>query len=167
MKKRITIPKGTKCVDGTECNQNLELEVDIPEVVPSVTTIPTVGVSNPPGSFTTPPAQQTILLQQPTAPQMPEKHADPPTEEDKHKLMKDLMPSGVNFAKCQGTDCGHKKIKNNTQTQRFKACPGCKNNNIPKNNDFCPTCGLDEEHKDFDEWEDSDIEMKENEDSED
>jgi len=164
MKKRITIPKGTKCVDGTECNQNLELEIDIPETIPSVTTIPTAGVSNIPNPSQ---PQQTILLQPPAQTIAPAAEPPKPTEEDKHKLMKDLMPSGVNFAKCQGTDCGHKKIKNNTQTQKFKACPGCKNNNIPRNNDFCPTCGLDEEHKDFDEWDDSDIEMKENEEQED
>jgi len=154
VKKRITIPKGTKDCHGTECQQNLEVDVEIPEATIGVTTIPTAGVSTIPTEATAGPGQ-TIVLQQP--PQLV-----PPKDEEKkdpHEEMKKSLPTGVNFAKCEGSDCGHKKLKNPKQTSRFKACPDCKFNGVAKHNDFCPNCGLEEESKKFEDWEDSDIEI--------
>ena len=78
-------------------------------------------------------------------------------DEDPHITLRKNLPSGVNYAKCEGADCGHVKLKNPNQTTKHKACPECKNNNVPKNSDFCPNCGLEEESKKFEQWEDSDI----------
>jgi len=77
--------------------------------------------------------------------------------------MEKSLPSGVNFAKCEGSDCGHQKLKNPTQITKHKACPNCKFNGIPKNSDYCPNCGTEELSKNFEEWEDSDIEVEEEE----
>jgi len=151
-KKRITIPKGTKDCQGTECNQNLEFEIDIPDNTITTTTIPSVGVSSATAS-----QPQTILLQQPPPPD-PVKEEKP--KEDPHEMLKKALPRGVNFAKCEGEDCGHQRLKNPKQTTHHKSCPGCKNNSVPKNNNFCPNCGLDEDDKKFDEWEESEIEME-------
>ena len=153
-KKRITIPKGAKDCQGIECQQNLEFEVDIADATVTTSTIPTVGVntiSNPTAAGT----PQTVILQTPPIP-------EPPKEEtkDPHEEMTKALPSGVNFAKCEGADCGHVKLKNPKQITKFKGCPNCKNNNVPNNSDFCPNCGIEEESKKFESWEDSEIEIE-------
>lgn len=155
-KKRITIPKGAKDCQGVECQQNLEFEVDIPESTVTTTTIPTVGVNSTIPNSTAAGTPQTLVIQTPPIP-------EPPKEESKdpHEEMTKALPSGVNYAKCEGADCGHVKLKNPKQTTKHKACPECKNNNVPKSSDFCPNCGLEEESKKFEEWEDSDIELEE------
>ena len=160
-KKRITIPKGAKDCQGVECQQNLEFEIDMPDTTVTATTIPTPGITsftpNPTSIASTP---QTVLIQQPPAPEPPKKEEP---KEDPHETMKKALPTGVNYAKCEGSDCGHQKLKNPTQTTKHKTCPDCKNNNVPKNSDFCPNCGLEEQSKGFEEWEQSDIEVEEEE----
>jgi len=159
-KKRITIPKGAKDCQGVECQQNLEFEVDIPDATLTTATIPTVGVSTITANPTAAGIPQTLLVQQPP-PAPPE--TKPEEKNDPHEEMTKALPSGVNFAKCEGADCGHVKLKNPNQTTKHKACPECKNNNVPKNSDFCPNCGLEEESKKFEQWEDSDIETEQEE----
>jgi len=97
-----------------------------------------------------------VVLQAPLAPEPPKQET-----KDPHEEMTKALPSGVNYAKCEGADCGHVKLKNPKQTTKYKACPHCKANMVPKNNDFCPNCGIEEESKKFEEWEDSDIEIEE------
>lgn len=158
-KKRITIPKGAKDCQGIECQQNLEFEVDLPDANVTATTIPTPSFTVNP---TTAGIPQTVVVQTPPTPEPLKKEE----EKDPHEEMTKALPSGVNFAKCEGADCGHIKLKNPTQTTKYKACPNCKNNNVPKNNDFCPNCGIEEESKKFEEWEDSDIEIEKEEENE-
>jgi len=156
-KKRITIPKGAKDCQGVECQQNLEFEVDIADANVTATTIPTPSFTVSPAAAGIP---QTVLVQQPPPP--PEtKPEEKLTMEQEHEKMNSELPSGVNYAKCDGADCGHVKLKNPNQTTKHKACPNCKNNNVPTNSDFCPNCGIEEESKKFEEWEDSDIEIEE------
>lgn len=154
-KKRITIPKGAKDCQGVECQQNLEFEVDIADANVTATTIPTPSFTVSPAAAGIP---QTVLVQQPSPPPPETK---PEEKKDPHEEMIKALPSGVNFAKCEGADCGHVKLKNPNQTTKHKSCPNCKNNSVPTNSDFCPNCGLEEESKKFEEWEDSDIEIEE------
>jgi len=85
---------------------------------------------------------------------------DKDQHEDPHmKLQRDL-PTGVNYAKCEGSDCGHVKMQNARQTTSWKSCPTCRNNDVPKNSDFCPNCGI-EDRGDSDFWDDSEIEIGE------
>ena len=160
-KARITVPKGTKDCNGLECDKNYEFDVEIPET-PGVTASVS---SNPELHFATttasPGIPQTVLVQAPPASVEPPK---PPEEKkDPHEEMEKSLPTGVNIAKCEGADCGHKKLKNPTQITKFKACPSCNHNGIPKNSDYCDKCGLDEDSKEFEEWEDSELEIKESE----
>ncbi len=61
----------------------------------------------------------------------------------------------TNYAKCKNCDM---KIKNPRIVTKFKTCPNCNSNTVPKQNDFCPTCG-----KESDEWDESDVEIEEEE----
>jgi len=146
-----------KKVPCENCGHEIEFEVKSGDPQQVSLEIPTYSTSQP--------AQSTIMQAPPLIPPTP-----PPTElkkeepKDPHEEMTKALPSGVNFAKCEGTDCGHVKLKNPNQTTKYKACPNCKNNNVPKNNDFCPNCGIEEESKKFQDWEDSDIETEEEED---
>lgn len=129
------------------CKHVHDVEIDLPE--PAVIT----------GSISTPPTMNVVA---------PTPSIEPKKEEpkDPHEEMTKALPSGVNFAKCEGADCGHVKLKNPKQTTKHKACPSCKNNNVPKSSDFCPNCGIEEESKKFEEWEDSDIEIEKEEENE-
>ena len=104
VKKKITIPKGSKDCQGVECNQNLEYEIEIPEATVGVTTIPTAGVSSIPTGATTAPGQ-TFVIQQPTEPPKQEEK-----KEDPHLALEKSLLDGVNYGKCKGEDCG-KKLK--------------------------------------------------------
>jgi len=138
-----------KKVPCENCGHEIEFEVKSSEPQQVNIEIPSVAVSQP--------QPQQVLLP-PPAP-------EPPKEEkkDPHEEMTKALPSGVNFAKCEGADCGHVKLKNPNQTTKHKSCPNCKNNNVPTNSDFCPNCGIEEESKKFESWEDSDIEIEEDE----
>jgi len=81
---------------------------------------------------------------------------DKEPDQDPHMTLRKNLPSGVNFAKCEGDDCGHVKLQNPQQTTSWKACPNCKNNNVPDNFDYCPVCGI-EDRNDIDFWGDSDV----------
>ena len=86
-------------------------------------------------------------------------HTHNESKQDPHDTLAQMLPKGVNFGKCANGNCGT-KIKNaKGLTTKFKACPNCRANTVPKNNDYCPTCGKEPE-----EWDDSDIELENDED---
>ena len=143
-KKRITIPKGVKDCDGIECEKTHTFEIDIPEEVPTVETIPEASVENL-GS-----GNQVLKTNIPV-----------PDKKFSHDELSDLMPKGLNYGRCADGSC-HEKIKNTNFTENFKSCPGCSSNTVPKTSDFCPTCGKNEpedkeEKEDY--WEESEISL--------
>lgn len=81
-------------------------------------------------------------------------------DEDPHIALRKNLPTGFNFAKCEGDDCGHVKLQNPKQTTSWKSCPTCKNNVIPKTDDYCFNCGA-EDRGDIDFWDDSEVKMGE------
>jgi len=147
----LKIPRGTPCKGGV-CEQDIEIEgLEVPDAPkPIVNFRPQPQITYP----TQPPAIFT--------PQ-PQEHTH--EKKDVHEELADLLPRGQNFGKCANGSCATMVINKNPVT-KFKSCPGCKNNAVPKNNDFCPTCGITENTKDFDEWEESDLELKTDEDDE-
>jgi len=79
-------------------------------------------------------------------------------DQDPHETLRKNLPSSVNFAKCEGSDCGNVKLQNPRQTTSWKSCPTCKNNVIPKQDDYCFNCGSEDRgEQDF--WNDSDVEI--------
>ena len=80
-------------------------------------------------------------------------HNDVP-KEDPHEIIALNMPKGINFGKCKNGNCGT-KIKNKIITTKYKTCPNCKTNTVPKSSDFCPTCG-----KESEEFDESDVEIE-------
>jgi len=144
VKHRITIPKGSKDCDGVECEKNFTFEVDVPENKPTAEKIPEPSVAGMTGA-----ASQVL---------------EPPKQQDKgftHDELSDIMPKGVNFGRCADGSC-HEKIKNKNYTENFKACPGCNSNAVPKDVDYCPTCGKTEPDDDDEYWNDSEIELSDN-----
>ena len=144
-KKRITIPKGVKDCDGIECEKTHTFEIDIPESVPTVETVPEPSIEN------LGPGTNQILKE----------HVPEPEKKFSHNELSDLMPKGLNFGRCADGSC-HEKIKNSNFTENFKSCPGCSSNTVPKTSDFCPTCGKNEpEDKEEKEgyWEESEISL--------
>ena len=143
-KKRITIPKGVKDCDGIECEKTHTFEIDIPESVPTVETIPEASVEN---------------LE--SGNQILKTHIPVPDKKFSHDELSDLMPKGLNYGRCADGSC-HEKIKNTNFTENFKSCPGCSSNTVPKTSDFCPTCGKNEP-EDTEEkegyWEESEISL--------
>jgi len=81
-------------------------------------------------------------------------------EQDPHTALQKNLPTGFNFAKCEGADCGHVKLQNSKQIGSWKSCPGCKNNIVPNDFDYCPNCGI-EDRNDKDFWDNSDVEIGE------
>lgn len=79
-------------------------------------------------------------------------------DEDPHEEMRKALPSAMNFAKCDGDNCGHVKMENQRHTDSWKSCPSCKNNVVPKKDDYCFNCGS-EDRGDADFWNESDVEM--------
>jgi len=84
----------------------------------------------------------------------------PEQDQDPHETLRKNLPSTVNFAKCEGKDCGHVKLQNQNQTTSWKSCPTCKNNVIPKQDDYCFNCGS-EDRGESDFWNDSEVEISE------
>ncbi len=78
-----------------------------------------------------------------------------PPKEDPHITLAKRLPRGINFAECRGC---HTVIQNPHVTTKFKSCPHCSANTVPKDNKICPTCGKESES---DEWDDSDVELEE------
>lgn len=84
------------------------------------------------------------------------KHEEP--KPDPHDEIARTLPKGVNFARCANGNCMNPKIKNAKGiTTKYKACPNCKANTVPKSNEYCPTCGKEPEQED---WEDSEVELE-------
>lgn len=159
-KSTIKIPKGTKCADGTTCERDIEVEnveIDIPEVNPSIQVQPTPQVNIPDASG------QIQQYAQPPPP-IPQPQATQPEEKTfSNDELAELMPSGVNYAVCKGNNCADSVIKNKKFVTKFKQCPKCGCNNVPNNGSMCPCCGKsepedDEEKEDY--WQDSDIEIE-------
>lgn len=138
----IQIPKETQeCKDG-KCGHIHEYPFEIAE----------------PKRETSPASFQ---FEQQTAAQIP----PPPQPQNKkltHEEIAELIPKGINSIKCPGGDCGHKLIKNPKQTKKYKECPHCTANTLPKGSDSCPYCSKeideDEELDDGIELEDEDEE---------
>ena len=80
-----------------------------------------------------------------------------------HQDMEKVMPFGVNFSTCPGGNCCT-KIKNQKIATKFKKCTNCNTNTVPKKSEFCPTCGKTPED---DEWDESDVEIKRQDEEED
>jgi len=78
-------------------------------------------------------------------------------EKDPHSVLERGLPRGQNFAKCEGNDCGHRKLTNPTKTTSFKTCKNCDANTVPKTNDYCSTCGFESDVED--DWDDSDVDL--------
>lgn len=159
-KANIKIPKGTKCGNGVVCEQDLELDIDIPETSPTVNVMPDATITIP-GTNTVQVQAPPVTIPPPTTPGTPQPKSY--TNEE----LTNLLPPGVNFAVCKGDNCGNEKIQNKTLTTKFKSCPKCGCNNVPKNSSMCPCCGTDEpedEDDKLDFWEESDIQLKEDDD---
>jgi len=151
----VIIPKGTPCKDGTICNQDINVDIDAPEIpAPKATTIPTPKIEIP----------DTAI------PEHSHSHEEKPKLSLTHDQMSELMPSSVNFAKCKDGSCGLGLIKNSKLTKKFKSCANCGANTVPEKNDFCPTCGVKEtdivEDQRDDLWTDSEIDTEKIEDAE-
>ena len=83
-------------------------------------------------------------------------------DKDPHEELAKIMPRSVNFAKCPSGDCSKGLIKNAKGLNlKFKTCPNCKNNAVPKSSDYCPTCGLTDVdlEKNDEDWDSSEIEI--------
>ena len=146
----VVIPKGTMCKDGTVCQQDINVDVDAPEIpTPKATAIPTPRIEMP---EITPPHEHNH--DQEAKPKLALSHTD----------MAELMPRGMNFAKCKDGNCGLGLIKNSRVTKKFKGCANCGANTVPEKNDFCPTCGVKEsdivEEQREDLWTASEIDME-------
>ena len=147
----LKIPKGTPCKGGV-CEQDIEIEgLEVPDA--------------PKPTITFKPQPQVNYQMPPTMPVQPISTEHNHEKKDVHDELAELLPRGQNFGKCANGSCATMVINKNPTT-KFKACPGCKNNAVPKNNDFCPTCGITENSKKFDEWEESDLEIEQEEDEE-
>jgi len=85
---------------------------------------------------------------------------DKEPDQDPHAALQKTLPTGHNYAKCEGSDCGHVKLQNPKQNESWKSCPTCKNNVVPKNSDYCFNCGT-EDRGDVDFWNDSEVEIGE------
>ncbi len=105
-----------------------------------------------------PKVKSKIIIRKPVtldAHQEAEQPKPEPPKEDPHITLGKRLPRGVNFAECRGC---HTVIQNPHVTTRFKACPQCSANTVPRDNTICPTCG---KHSESDEWDDSDVELEE------
>jgi len=158
MKKRITIPKGYEDCDGGKCEKTQTWELDIPDTKPVVESVPTVEIQNMGATAGIP--QQ--LQQQTTTMQIPDITL-PKTKTYSNEELTNLMPPGVNYAMCEGDNCSDSKLQNKNLVTKFKSCPKCGCNNVPKNSSMCPCCGVDEPKDEDDKedyWESSEIELK-------
>ena len=80
-----------------------------------------------------------------------------------HTELAELMPKGVNFAKCADGSCGNSVIQNSKITRKFKECENCGANTVPNNSDICPTCGIKEPQDEEDKenfWNESQIDSE-------
>ena len=148
VKRAVKLRAGFECKDGTCLEKPIEFDLEVPEVKPTITVKPEPQVNYAKPQYAPPPNQFM------PAPE-PHKH----NEKDIHEELSELLPRGQNFGKCANGNCAT-MVKNPNPVTKFKSCPGCKNNAVPKNNDFCPTCGINENSKKFDEWEESDLEIE-------
>lgn len=141
----IKIPKVNEDCKNGKCGHEHEVPFEINEPPKAVPTASFVMDNN---------QQQQQLLQTPP----------PQIEKPKkltHEEMAEMIPNGINVMKCPGGDCGHQKIKNPKKTKKYKACPHCSANTLPKGSDTCPYCtkSIDE-----DEELDDGIELEDNDD---
>ena len=143
-KVNVKIPKGTKCNGGTVCEQDLDLDLEIPEVNPTVQPIPQPQIEIPGVNQLQIQTPQPPPVQTPS-PEAPKEKVYTPEE------LTNLMPSGVNFAICEGNNCADTKIQNKKLVTKFKECPTCGANNVPINSNMCSICGA-QAPEDEDDW---------------
>jgi len=113
--------------------------------------------------LTNAPEQPTVQLQAQEVTQTPSAIPPPQAPDEirtNHKELAELMPTPVNYAKCQDGDCGHEIITNSKITRDFKECPECNFNGVPTNHKFCSNCKTKEptdkeDLEDF--WQESNI----------
>ena len=103
-KLELTIPKGYKCKNGI-CEQDLELEIDVPEKNPTVTRIPEIEIKG---------NNQTMQIQKPEIKEI---------EKEVIKEVK-VVPSWQPNYICKGPNCNTKK--NPSYSSRPKGvCSNC------------------------------------------
>lgn len=123
----------SKKIDCPHCSGEIELKPKEPKIVE-------VDL-NPP--------------EPPKAPEVPHSHPEiPQPPENPHEKLADMLPSGVNFGKCENGQCVE-LVKNKKLVTQFKTCQECGFNGVPETNSFCPVCGHDGK-----EWDDSDINIE-------
>ena len=93
-----------------------------------------------------------IVFQEESTQKMQQKIEEKSLEQPKkltHDELATFIPKGINSMKCPGGDCGHQKIKNPKQTKKYKSCPHCSANTLPKGSDSCPYCSknIDEDQE--------------------
>ena len=130
MKAVVKMP----CEDGN-CKHNHDMLVDLDELG--------VKIQNkeiPSANITKIPEMQINNIPKPE-PEQPKKLT--------HDELASFIPKGINSMKCPGGDCGHQKIKNPKQTKKYKSCPHCSANTLPKGSDSCPYCSknIDEDQE--------------------
>ena len=104
VKDEITIPKGYKCKNGV-CEQELELEIDVPEVNPTIKRIPELEIKG---------SNQTMQIQKPEIKEI---------EKEVIKEVK-VVPSWQPNYICKGPNCNTKK--NPSYSARPKGvCSNC------------------------------------------
>ena len=100
----LTIPKGYKCKNGV-CEQDLELEIDVPEINPIVTRIPEIEIKGNKNN-------QQMTIQEPKV-----------IEKEIEKIVK-VVPSWQPNYICKGPNCNTKK--NPSYSARPKGvCSNC------------------------------------------
>jgi len=151
-KIEANFPKGCKDKTGKTCEQDLTFDLEVPETSPSVITIPQPSLSGQAAQMVIPPAPQATVPP-----------PEPIKEEKKlsHDEISAMIPKGVNAMECPGNDCNHKRLKNPTQTKKYKACPGCEANTLTKDSDFCPYCSKNLDPEDLEDGIELEIEEEE------
>lgn len=103
-KLELSIPKGYKCKNGV-CEQDLELEIEVPEVNPTVKRLPEIKINN----------NQSENTEKPQEPEIKEKIVEKIT-----KVVPSWQPNFI----CKGPNCNTKK--NPAYAQRPKGkCENC------------------------------------------
>ena len=77
---------------------------------------------------------------------------------DPHEELAKNLPKGWNFATCKDGNCGTIVKNPKGLVTDFKTCPNCKDNSNKKTAKICKTCGKKPE--DGEEWDESDIDLK-------
>ena len=143
-----------------------DYEIDLPQIDDTCKGgncghLHTVKVSNKPPQPTVRAVETPVAT--PPAPDPEEKHDHAHEIKTNHAELSELMPKGVNFAKCADGSCGNSVIENSKITKKFKECDNCGSNAVPNSSDICPTCGIKEPTDEDDKenfWNESNIDSE-------